>query len=184
MRWFEVHDCSKSNWPRVEVQLCLDQEAFRLPDGAGLSVPLVEALLRTRLDETYRIPPTKQQSAERRLDPCESPRRNMETTSLSMWAALPSKRMPQQQIKGRLIVDQTLEVVTRADHEIVRTSGVGGTVLPPWVLSRTMGTGPTSAKRRKSGCKTQKTLPLLLLATPPASPHHRGRCNESPLQSL
>ena len=41
----------------------LDQQAFRLPDGAGLGVPLVEPLLRTQLDATNRIPPTKQQWA-------------------------------------------------------------------------------------------------------------------------
>ena len=64
------------------MQLCLDQQAFRLPDGAGLGVPLVEALLRK---QQWAVAPSR---CERRLNPAESPTRNTETTSVSMWTAL------------------------------------------------------------------------------------------------
>ena len=91
LRRFAVPDCSETYRLKTEVQLCLDQQDFRLPDGIGLSVPHVEAL--PRLNGTIRIAPTCRQKAvapgrcEQRLDPAESPRRNTETTRLSMTTA-------------------------------------------------------------------------------------------------
>ena len=104
-----------------------------------------------------------------------------------------------------MIVDQTLEVVTRMDQFVQNTDVTVG-LFHGWALGppssnsccQTSGAPATSAKRRKSGCKknhrdtlaslTQKKLPLSLLALlRPALrlshllqlPPHRGRFNQS-----